>query len=535
MSRDPFAGDRVFTRAEIDAWANADQPPQKTGNVSASTAKHIAPFAPFPVEVLPGIVGTFVVEAAAAIGCDASYIALPTLACLARAIGNKRVIQLKRSWHEPAIVWAAIIGKSGTHKTPALAAATDTLQNKQQEATAQHQNALQQHEQDRAIYERDYAAWKRSRTTEPPPWEPALPALQRYIVSDITIEALADRLHQQFNGVLVIRDELAGWLNGIAEYKGGQGSDLGHWLASWSAAPLTVDRKTGAIKTVHIPRASVSIVGGIQPGVLRSAIGREHMMDGLCARLLLAMPQAKPVRWTEATVSPATEATIGKVYERLLALEPAADEEGNAAPFAMPLTEEAKAVWINYYNRHRAEMAELDDDLAACWSKLEAYAARFALIFQLASWAQGDADGDSIDQNSMDAAIGLADWFGGEAKRVYGIMVETEQGREQRELVELIRRKGGKVTGRDLMRCSRRYPIAEDAEAALDALVAAGYGRWQFNDHGGHRGRQTRLFSLTHAVDADTNTVFPDENAICVNVNAVGSQKTHTANGYHKQ
>ena len=40
-----------------------------------------------------------------------------------------------------------------------------------------------------------------------------------------------------------------------------------------------------------------------------------------------------------------------------------------------------------------------DDDLAAAWSKLEAYAARFALIFQLCTWAAGDAAvGHCIDE-----------------------------------------------------------------------------------------------------------------------------------------
>ncbi|MCC7085583.1 MAG: DUF3987 domain-containing protein [Pirellulales bacterium] len=460
----------------------------------------IVPYQIFPVEVLPGIVGTFVAEAAAAIGCDASFVALPTLACLARAIGNKRVIRLKRTWQEPAIVWAAIVGKSGTHKSPSIAEATKCLQAKQAEAMVQYQEAQRHHEQERALYERDYAAWKRNKTTEPPPWEPQEPALARYIVSDITIEALADRLHRQFDGVLVVRDELAGWLGGIAEYKGGQGSDLGHWLASWSAAPLTVDRKTGAIKTVHIPRAAVNIVGGIQPGVLRSAIGREHLQDGLCARLLLAMPQAKPVRWTEATVSPATEATIGKVYERLLALEPAADEEGNAAPFAMPLTPEAKAVWVSYYNRHRAELAELDDDLAAAWSKLEAYAARFALIFQLVAWAQGEAGGDAVDESSMAAAIKLADWFGGEARRMYGVLRETEQDREHRELIELIRRKRGRITARKLAHASSGYRGAGEAEASLERLVKAGLGCWETSATGG---RPAQEFVLSEASNSN--------------------------------
>ncbi len=80
------------------------------------------------------------------------------------------------------------------------------------------------------------------------------------------------------------------------------------------------------------------------------------------------------------------------VFERLLGMSSGADGDGNPEPFAMPLTPEAKEVWVEYYNRHRAELRDLDDDLAAAWSKQEAYAARFALIFQLCSWADDNAN-----------------------------------------------------------------------------------------------------------------------------------------------
>ncbi len=76
------------------------------------TPREIIPAKPFPVRVLPGIVGEYVCEAAAAIGCCVSFLALPVLACLARAIGNKRVIRLKRSWCEPAILWVPSSGKA---------------------------------------------------------------------------------------------------------------------------------------------------------------------------------------------------------------------------------------------------------------------------------------------------------------------------------------------------------------------------------------------------------------------------------------
>lgn len=500
---------------------------------SVSTAPTIEPYTPFPVAALPAAVAPFVAAAASAIGCDPSFVALPLLACLARAIGNKRVIRLKRTWTEPAILWAAIVGKSGTHKTPAIQTAMQFLQRKQAEAIAQHDEALAQFEQEKALYERDYAAWKRlKKNTEPPPWPPQEPVCQRYVTTDTTIEALASLLAAQFDGLLVSRDELAGWLGGIAEYKGGKGSDLGHWLASWSAAPLTVDRKTGTTKMLHVPRAAVSIVGGIQPGVLRTAIGQEHLQDGMCARLLLAMPDPKPVRWSEAIVDPPTEAALASVFDGLLSLEPAADEDGHPAPFAMPLTAEAKVAWVEYYNRHRAELADLDDDLAAAWSKLEAYAARFALTFQLCSWAAGDAEGDAVDEASIRAGIALADWFGGEARRVYAVLAESEADREDRELVELIQRKGGSVTPRDLMRCSRRYATSAGAEAALDALAKAGRGSWQNVPTGPKGGKPTRVFCCADTVDVDNTPAKPAESMGYVNVNAVNGVSAHTGNGH---
>lgn len=460
----------------------------------------------FPVDVLPKTVGDFVKAAASAIGCDASFVALPLLVCLARAIGNSRVIRLKRTWTEPAIVWAAIIGKSGTHKTSAMHTAMKFLEAKQATAMKEHAEKLKGYLEDFAVYERDMAVWKRSKTKEPPPKEPVVPVCNRYTTSDTTIEALAALLAVQYDGLLVARDELAGWLNGIAEYKGGKGSDLGHWLACWSAQPLTVDRKTGAIKMIHVPRAAVSLVGGIQPSVLQTAIGREHLQNGLCARLLLAMPTPRPVVWTDATVDKQTETRLSDLIDNLLTIQAGTDEDGNPEPLPLDLTDEAKALWVDYYNRHRAEGTELDDDLAAAWSKLEAYTARFALIFQLCDWAAGITDGDAIDETSMAAAIQLSDWFGGEARRVYGMFAEDDAAQQQRELVELIQRRGGKVTARYLSHASRQHRKPGEAEAALERLVKARIGEWQDVPSGPDGGRPTRVLSLIASGNGNTTS-----------------------------
>jgi hypothetical protein len=460
----------------------------------------------FPINVLPEVVRNFVFAAAAAIGCDPAFIALPLLGSLARAIGNRRLICLKPgSWTEPAIIWAAIVGKSGTHKTPAIQAGTGFLQQRETKAIEEYQKALAEY------IDGNRAETSSSRSTNGGPTRstPELngkPSCVRYITSDITIEALAAILAAQLDGLLVVRDELAGWLNGIAEYKRGNGSDLGHWLASWSATPMTVDRKTGPQRLLRAPRAAVSIIGGIQPDVLKRSIGREHMQDGLCARLLLAMPDPRPVQWSEDTVSSAIEAAMSRVIEGLLALEPAVDENGDPTPQEMPLSGAAKAAWVSYFNRHRCELAGLDNDFAAAWSKLEAYTARFALIFQLCSLVAGEpyTSPDVIDEVAMLNAITLSDWFGGEARRVYGRFAESEADRQVRELCELIRGKGGSISVRDLMRSSRRYSTAEAAEGALARLAQRGGGRWKPVPPGSTGGQPTRVFHLVDTVDADT-------------------------------
>ncbi|MGC1274887.1 MAG: DUF3987 domain-containing protein [Planctomycetaceae bacterium] len=430
---------------------------------------------PFPVSCLPMVVGRYVESAAAAIGCDPSLVAVPLMSCLARAIGNRRVARVKLDWKEPAILWTAIVGKSGSHKTPAFNAATRFLVRRQKCAFKEWTEAKQQYETDLVTYERELAVWKRSKSTDLPPEKSDPPACNTVMTSDCTIEGLIDRLSDQYDGTIVVRDELSGWINGIGEYKGGKGSDIGHWLAVWTAGAIKVDRKgvSGSKQILYVPMASVGITGGIQPEILRSAIGREHRQDGLCQRLLFAYPPPRKVVWSEATVSPSVEQDLANIFDQLFGLEPTTDFDGDRCPVEVDFTPEAKSLWVERFNSHRAEQQDLDDDLAAVWSKLEAYTARIALIFAM-------CDGfDEIDQSSLSNAITVINFFKNEARRVYTLFGETDDDRQQRELIELVERRGGRITVRDLAQTCRLYREPGVADEALTELIKSGLGRWQ--------------------------------------------------------
>ena len=485
-------------RAEVEALADMTAPHADTVTPEAPA---VPAFTPFPADVLPEPVRGFVTEAAKSIGCDPSYVALPLLSGLASAIGNTHRIALKRGWTEPAIVWTAIVGDSGTAKSPALELALRPIRKRQHDAMKRHANAMKQHADALAMHERDATQWKRSKSDTPPPAKPEAPIADRCWTDDATTEALAVLLQQNPRGLLMVRDELAGWFN-FDRYAGGKGGgDAAKWLEMFGGRPMVVDRKTGG--TLYVPRAAVSIAGGIQPETLRRALGQEHRDNGLAARLLLTCPPRKPKRWTEADVDADTEAAVAAVFDRLFGLTPETDDDGDDSggrPRLVTLADDGKRAWVTFYNEHASEQVNLSGDEAAAWSKLEGYAARLALVVHLTRWAAGDAtlrDPARVDGASIAAGVVLARWFGDEARRVYAILSESDDDRESRRLLEWIERKGGTVTARDLTRGPREYRgDTERAAKALAELVAAGVAVWVHGDHGPKGGRPTDRIRL---------------------------------------
>jgi hypothetical protein len=180
---------------------------------------------PFPVDVLRPACRRFVREAAEALGVDASYVALPVLAGLASAIGNTRRIALSRTWVAPAVVWAGIVGKSGTLKSPAIKIALAAIHKRQAEALEAHRAAMDRYKAEMHAHRLAFKDWERTgrKAGEDAPVEPDRPVMQRLYCSDTTVEALAERLQDAPRGLLVARDKLSGWLGSFGQYKQGKG------------------------------------------------------------------------------------------------------------------------------------------------------------------------------------------------------------------------------------------------------------------------------------------------------------------------
>lgn len=475
----------------------------------STPCQRVPKYIPFPVHLLPEPLRSFIDRASEAIGCDPAFIALPLLAAAASAIGNTRRLRLKRGWAEPAIIWALVVAPSGTQKSPALGVIHRAIEELQRRALMDHDEELKRYKAKVYAYDVRRAAWVKKGGAGDPPEEPDKPVPERLYCSDTTIEALAPLLKDRWRGILLIRDELSGWLEGFNQYRNGKGGDVAHWLEMHGGRPSLIDRKTGNPKTIHIPCASVSIAGGIQPQVLARALGSKYFENGLAARFLLAYPPRTHRRWTESDIPEECESELLRIFERLYSLREDKSQDGQPIPRDVDLAPEAKRIWIEFFNEHGEEQFAMTGDLAAAWSKLEGYAARLALVIHYLRWAGGNATDDPrVDEESIKSGIELSRWFGNEAKGVYTILRETERQRELREFTDVIRNRGGTVTVREWQRI-RTHPTSVMAETELQRLVDAEHGAWEYPKPSAQGGRPTKVFRLK---EPGSESETPNEN-----------------------
>jgi hypothetical protein len=474
----------------------------------------LPPYREFPLDTLPPVLGNFVAQGAASMKCDPSYIALPVLSVVASLIGNTRVIQLKRKWFEPSVVWTAIIGDSGTLKSPAADLAVEQL--------FRHQGRLSQEFANRyAVYELEKATYDASRkrlSKNPeavrqlgaPPEEPCMP---RLVVSDTTIEKLIEILGDNPRGVMLYRDELNGWLTSFTRYKGkGGATDLPLWLPIFRAGPIFYDRKSNG-PGLYVPRAAVSITGGIQPEVFASVMAGEFRQAGLCARLAMVMPLAPKKAWSEAEIDGPVLSAYEFLVDSLFSLHLDTDDAGMPSPYAVQLSAEAKRYWVEFYDDFAEQQAGAEGELKACYSKLEAYAARFSLLHHVVTKVGRGEDLDPVGLESLKAGVALATWFAVEARRIYGLLGETPDLARIRRLVEFIRTHGGRITSRRLQRSNpAKYRTSDQAQAALEELVQVGLADWRETPSTEKGGRQTRFCVLRP--DADPPEELGDDDEV---------------------
>jgi hypothetical protein len=497
-----------------DLWKGSVTPPVELPPAPA-------PYRPPPLTLLPSVLQEYVHAAAESLKRDVSFVFLPKLSAIGTAIGNSRSILLKPGYIQPPNIWTGIINPTGTLKSASIEEARFAVVEHEQELDRLNKEAAE-------IYAEDLVQWesqkKSLRGKKPKP-----PEIKTCLMDDLTVEALADRLQSNPRGVLVAKDEISGWFESFDLYRNNKGADVSRWLSIHTGAHFGIDRRTdNRHQRIWQPRANIT--GGVQPKVFRRLMREDYFERGLPARFIFGAPPPLQLEWTQATIPEKLRQAVRQLFEELWLLQPGHDDHGQPCPKLLRLTEEAREVYIPFYNECGVSALESDEYEAGAWCKLPGYAARFALVGQLVRNAAArdpalrNPEKPIVNGETMQAACDLARWSGNETARIYAELAETPQQREQRELVEFIERRGGAVSVREITQFHRPLRGQRDeAERQLGVLVRNGFGKW-FDDKGS-RGPAARKFQIHRASTSTGFGKIRGENEKPVDVDSSSSQE----------
>jgi putative DNA primase/helicase len=371
----------------------------------------------FPVDAMPAACRSLIHESEKALGCAPELVALPMLAVLSSAIGTSRVIEVKGGWREWAALFLAVVASPGAMKTPAAKVA-------KKPAFERQRRLGKAYAEEKEEWKREVRQWEVERrdalkASEPAPEEPEAPTMGRCVAGDTTVEALVSILEDNPRGLLVHRDELAGWVRSMDQYKGGKGSDRQNWLNLWNTDEVIVDRKSRMGEPIILAKPFVSLFGGVQPAMLGELGGTVE--DGLMDRFLFAYPAPRHVRFTEDEVSEEAEARYAALYEKLANLTLATDEHGDPNPKPLRLSSEARKLFAGNVDVLGAEMLQpgFPSRLEGVWSKLRGYLARLSLVLAVCRCVEPGIREESVEAEDVEAASALLGYFKAHARRVY--------------------------------------------------------------------------------------------------------------------
>jgi hypothetical protein len=439
----------------------------------------LPPAPPLPLhDVLGPGLAQWVADAAQSKGAPADYVFGAVLSVAGAAIGNSRWAAIWQGWAEPPVIWVACIGLPSAGKSPAIDAALRPLRDAERHLREAGERRLAEWNEKNEVAKLVDLTWKETakaaiKAGDTPPERPRAcdpgprPRIPRLVVNDGTIEKLGAILAQQPRGTLQMRDELAGWLEGMQRYSGG-GTDRPFWLEAFGGRGFTVERM--GREPLTIDRLSIGVLGGIQPDRLKTLLFKSDD-DGLLARFLPIWPEPPPLRRPEPW---ANEAMMARALGQLLTLDLVTDDKGETRPWFIPFAEDARGLMDDFRLAVRGWEGTAEGLMLSFLGKLPGLAARLALVLAHLDWAVDGTDQPSeITVGHFGRAAHLVEvYLLPMARRAYADAATPKPQRAARRLVAIIREQCWQsFTSRDVMRLDRSgLGEATDLDPALVLL-----------------------------------------------------------------
>jgi hypothetical protein len=345
----------------------------------------------FPIELMPEPIQEIAKHFAEYRGYPLDFVLTSILTAVGSSVGNSQTIKSPNGYTNKAVLWMLIVASPGINKTSPLFWAYNLLNKRQSEDTKRakdEKKALQvlAKEDGRKIDKDEYVD------------------VLKWIISDVTPEALVNQLSNNSKGCTGLIDEIAGLIQTFGRYNKGNDKEL--YLSIWQGTQIIRDTLTHGTQTAANP--FLSIIGTIQPDVLSKVFVEDN--DGFFDRWLICYPDRLTKPYPSSTdVNP----VIAAKHERFMSLltELYFQEEGNQLSY----TAEAWQVvykWI-CEGTDKENNPDTSDRERGIRAKMQIYVHRFALIMQLMEYGCAGIHDDRVEVRvkAANAAVALADYF----------------------------------------------------------------------------------------------------------------------------
>jgi hypothetical protein len=436
----------------------------------------------FPLACLPAPIRAWVKRAARGAGVTPAHVAVPALGIASSLIGMARRVKASRSWIAPMTCWTAVVGTSGTGKTPGIDTIKRALAQVDRDNRSKIADLQRKHEEKAGLAKAARAQWDKevkdalAEKKVAPPMPPEAMELGKFVapqlyVSNATVERLGELLQARPQGMLQLMDELAALFMNMSRYSGGQDNEF--WLETWNGSSYNVQRV--GRPPLHIGHLMIGLVGGMQPDKLAASFEGDH--DGMYARFLFAWPQEPPYR-PLTDEADEFDPDIVNIITRLDRL--AEFEDGNLVKRSIELSAEARAEFEQFRQFVHREREALDGRELEWMAKAPAHVLRLSGTLCLLEWASelSPTPPAEIASGYMAAAIQLVrDYFWPHARAALRQIGLSERHANARRALRWIRvYRQAEVSLKDIRRDALGQKL--DAEETANLLAAMERSGW---------------------------------------------------------
>ena len=348
----------------------------------------------FPIEHLTSEIQQYINNISEVYQVDKDMVTLAVYVATAVSCGS-RVTTFDGIYVNRLTLWAIILGISGAGKSEFLNRVLLPILERNQPLVKEYEKALEE--------------WN-GKGKEP--------VAKDFRIHSITLEALVEKINQNPDGLLLYRPELSGWVGGFGKYNRDE-SEYASWIEIWDGKTFPIHTKTGNKKLINAQDPVLSVIGGVQPHIMKKFAKADFLGSGFLGRLLMVYP---PLCYPATPPEHMVDKDLADHWAQFI-------ENNYQRKEQFVFTSEAMDIYHDFcYNYVRGKVLEIGEDttepyyvcMLEFYGKIKVYAEKWAGITMLLAGKSG-----WIDAEVMTKSIEAMKVFEVYARKVYGFIFGT--------------------------------------------------------------------------------------------------------------